>query len=1262
MNALYPNLLYDAFSPIPRFSAWRFLFLTLLCLVFGSNAYAVLANAWHVPDNSTDLGVNMRNPRFDVGTSSAITIYSGVQKWGNPYGTANQTGGTLYFKGATQPTWSSTNLQFHLDGGPSPNNQYWKATFNTSSFGINEVIQYYLYLTFNQGAENTYLYGGDAAYSKTASQATAAASPFTLRDRAAFLWHNQNRVVNPGADASHASVDFWIKIGYQGKDVSVASRWVDNARLYFTTDGSTPLGALGFPSNTTQVVALRMDHPEGDPSPAGNAMWWVGTATNLPTFTTIKYRISAWHSANAEEKFADYNAGTSNTSYSFTLGTAGDPVLRVNGLNGDYTTTHVFVDELANDAAPLNIVFAPGQPNLAAVEVFSNLNRRDRATQDGNGDGIEDGMVPPDGNGIAAGDDSQYYKAYPMTATATPGQFALTLKAQRTGAYRLSARYRVSGSTNWVWYSSNGRRDHAVVVSPKKARDIILYELNAMNIGSQGTLEIQRSTFADLHGGPGARPYDAVTNRFNLDYARNLGVNWLWFQPIHPIGIAGRSTDPATGQPYEVGSPYAVKNFFQINPLLSKANTRTAALTEFTNFVAATDAAGLGVMLDAAFNHTAWDCELDASGVYYFASGAASTDEIRNREARFYSASGSYCSRASSAANIAAAPDRGDFGKWDDVRDVFFGRYAALVCSNPNDNGNYVNEGDWLDTTVPTGSFDGTTRNVWRYFSDYVLYWLDQTGCRSGTQPGQSSKGIDGLRADFGQGLPPQCWEYIINKTRSRKWDFVFMSESLDGGAVTYRSNRHFDILNENIVFPLRSASGASDYRSIFEGRRSAYGQGLVLLNTTSHDEENYDDPFLALMRYAVCGSMDGALMVFYGQELGVSRTAGFDLYELNFGKQIAHFKKFNSLQPIFAPVNRNYGLDQLWPVYAAVNQARQFSRALRSSNRYFLNQTDGNPQPSIHAVAKYETTNASPNFTDVVFAFVNLDRNNNQQGVFNVNLSQNGANLFGIKPGRTYNVKNIAAYTALDPARRDYWQISGGISGSDLLGSGLFVRLKKVPTSSSAWSSDPYEAQYLKLYDITPPPAPASIGTEKPYAIGSMATYLWPAVVDPDGGVAGYHLVVGTTAGGSNVFDGFVTGVTCTVTNAVGAKLYAAVSTRNLAGIEGGFVATSKGTQLLAPDADADGDGMTNRGEDFAGTDPLDAASVLRILSLNSGNLVTWSSVTGKSYQVQVTADLNTLMRVASPVIIATNSTTSFLDTSATNGAGFYRIRLLVP
>ena len=49
------------------------------------------------------------------------------------------------------------------------------------------------------------------------------------------------------------------------------------------------------------------------------------------------------------------------------------------------------------------------------------------------------------------------------------------------------------------------------------------------------------------------------------------------------------------------------------------------------------------------------------------------------------------------------------------------------------------------------------------------------------------------------------------------------MAESLDGGAVTKRSARHFDILNENIVFPLHAATTVSAYRNIYDSRRTDY-------------------------------------------------------------------------------------------------------------------------------------------------------------------------------------------------------------------------------------------------------------------------------------------------------------------------------------------------------------------------------------------------------------------------------------------------------
>ena len=195
-------------------------------------------------------------------------------------------------------------------------------------------------------------------------------------------------------------------------------------------------------------------------------------------------------------------------------------------------------------------------------------------------------------------------------------------------------------------------------------------------------------------------------------------------------------------------------------------------------------------------------------------------------------------------ATIALATDRGDFAKYVDVHDIYFGYYAALVCDNPADNNNFMNEGDWFDYTTTNASghanLDSVTQHVWQYFADYVPYLLVQTGCPGGTPASQTYHGIDGIRCDFAQGLPPQCWEYIMNVAKSRKWDFLFLAESLDGGVVGYRSNRHFDILNENIIFDLQNAAQTSDYINLYEARRSAYGFSMILLNTLTHDEQAY--------------------------------------------------------------------------------------------------------------------------------------------------------------------------------------------------------------------------------------------------------------------------------------------------------------------------------------------------------------------------------------------------------------------------------------
>ena len=949
--------------------------------------------------------------------------------------------------------------------------------------------------------------------------------------------------------------------------------------------------------------------------------------------------------------------------------------------SAEYSTSHVYIDEVAGTTADIEILWTlTSFNNITDVEVYTNLNRRDLARIDKNGDGYADGIQPVDGNSITDSPahtdvaSGHYFAPVNMTDVDSNGIWELTLPASKTGAYRLTARFKTSDPitennndpSQWIWY---GLRDHAIVVAPVDARDVQLYVMNMFNVEASGDTFFDRSTLEDLHDAPdAAHNFEGGGSRWNLDYLKGLGMDWLWFQPIHPNGIDGREPVDGYGSGsalYDPGSPYAVKNFFEVNELMtvdynggnSLAQNRAAAMDAFQEFAAAADAKDVGIMLDAHFNHTAFDVELGQQGVDLFQPDGQTWDrydQIRNREARFFSADGNYGNRASSAANIAAGPDRFDFGKWNDVKDVFFGRYDALVETDTfPENTSYTSEGDLFDYADSDWTADdftqggmqwNVTRRVWDYFAEYAVHWLEQTrpvgqnrnstssDGDAATRYAWDARGIDGLRCDFGQGLPPQAWEYIINVARSYKWNFVMMSESLYGGAVTYRSSRHFEILNENIVFPLKSAGNKTDYRGIFEGRRSAYGQALVLANTTSHDEENYADPWQALVRNAAVGMMDSASLIFPGQELGIvtdnkgnddptdNFNYGYQHYETNFGKTIPHFKRWNSMMPIWN--DTNFGNDQLYPVYSGIQTSRGESPALRSPNRWFLDGDGGNTQ--IFAAAKYETPNASPATSDVVLGFVNIDRNNNQSDNFKI--PEALATLMGLQDGRIYNVKNIAAYTAQQANRRDLWLWGSGLSGAALKNSGFFVNLYKVPVANSTWLAEPYEAQYLKVYDVTAPTA-TPVQPLKPkaynYEIGTAATFDWDDLPADAGGVVP-HYEVTVTINGSAQAPSIVSESEYTVSASeedsisISVKAVNPYDTNN----SGPTSNASQTITLLPAVGDEDGDGQSNADEDAAGTNPLSNSSRFTVTSqtteTNGDITITWSPVGGKTYKIQ--------------------------------------------
>ena len=99
----------------------------------------------------------------------------------------------------------------------------------------------------------------------------------------------------------------------------------------------------------------------------------------------------------------------------------------------------------------------------------------------------------------------------------------------------------------------------------------------------------------------------------------------------------------------------------------------------------------------------------------------------------------------------------------------------------------------------------------------------------------------------------------------------------------------------------------------------------------------------------------------------------------------------------------------------------------------------------------------------------------------------------------------------------------------------------------------------------------------------------------------------------------------------------------------------------------DYDGDGLTDRQEYLAGTDPDNQGSILQVLALTSAGggpvMLFWSAVPGKTYHLQYKDSVDEPWTPFPDAITATSATASAQDDSAANTPQrFYRVKLVVP
>ena len=114
------------------------------------------------------------------------------------------------------------------------------------------------------------------------------------------------------------------------------------------------------------------------------------------------------------------------------------------------------------------------------------------------------------------------------------------------------------------------------VAHPEWAAHATIYEVNVRNFTPEGTF----------------RAFEA-----HLPRLAAMGIGIVWLMPVHPIGAVGRKGS--------LGSPYAVRDYFAVNP-------EFGTLEDLLQLVQAAHALGMEVILDWVANHTSRDNALIA--------------------------------------------------------------------------------------------------------------------------------------------------------------------------------------------------------------------------------------------------------------------------------------------------------------------------------------------------------------------------------------------------------------------------------------------------------------------------------------------------------------------------------------------------------------------------------------------------------------------------------------------------------------------------
>ena len=419
-------------------------------------------------------------------------------------------------------------------------------------------------------------------------------------------------------------------------------------------------------------------------------------------------------------------------------------------------------------------------------------------------------------------------------------------------------------------------------------KKIVVYQVFTRLFGNQNTTNKPWGTLEEN----GVGKFNDFTDKA-LKEIKDLGVTHIWYTgvPHHALvndytkyGISNDDPDVVKGR---AGSPYAVKDYYNVNPDLAVDPAKR--LQEFEALIKRTHNNGLKVVIDIVPNHIArkYEGKSNPKGVRDFGADDDKTVEYK-RDNNFYyipnskfevPTDGNY--KPLGGENHALAD-----GKFEEIPAKWTGNGSRLAKPDINDwyetvKINYGVKPDgtkdfpalpdgfdkkdyqahyefWKDKSVPSS---------WVKFRDIALYW--------------TAKGVDGFRYDMAEMVPVEFWSYMNSAVKMKNPNAFLLAE-------VYNPNEYRNYLHLGKMDYLYDKVQLYDtLKNIVQGR--GLPQHLTGIQEDLKDIEhnmlhfldNHDEQRLASPEFAGDAKKGKSLMVvsatisssptmiYFGQEVG---------------------------------------------------------------------------------------------------------------------------------------------------------------------------------------------------------------------------------------------------------------------------------------------------------------------------------------------------------------------------------------------------------